>query len=179
MFFFKNVWAILGPSEILKILRSTCQVPASLSLLHTHTCTHPHTHILTHTPTGIFIQIVMCLQVNIRSHIFKNSILWSMTMACVFICSDFNHYLSMKLHTFAERSLAFLLFWVTGPLLGYSIFAIKCTHLKLQSSMNCEKYIQLCKLGSAQGNTESCFVPLSSQFSSSEATSMYIILLIE
>ena len=44
--------------------------------------------------------------------------------------------------------------------------------------MNRDKYIQLCKLGSAQGNTESCFVPLSSQFSS-EATTMYIILLVE
>ena len=85
----------------------------------------------------------------------------------------------MKLHTFADRSLAFLLFWVNGPLLGYSIFTIKCTHLKLQSSMNCDKYIQLCKLGSAQDNTESCFVLLSSQFSTSEATTIYNLLLME
>lgn len=73
-----------------------------------------------------------------------------MTTAYFFIYSDFNHYLSMKLRTFADRGLAFLLFWVNGPLLGYSIFTIKCTHLKLQSSMNCDKYIQLCKLGSAK-----------------------------
>ena len=102
-----------------------------------------------------------------------------MAMAYVFIYSDFNHYLSMKLHTFADRSLAFLLFWVNGPLLGYSIFAIKFTHLKFQSSMNCDKYIQLCKLGSAQDNTESCFVPVSSQFCTSEATTIYLFLLIE
>ena len=45
--------------------------------------------------------------------------------------------------------------------------------------MNCDKYIQLCKLGSAQDNTESCFVPVSSQFCTSEATTIYLFLLIE